>query len=149
VAVTLERAIGSAPRPVGEGDQHALYGALINWRPPIMWDELAERHFAFWNEANIQSFWAGTSFYVPGDSNELSYSLAQVFLKLLQERAQGDAFRVFLEAATQDDAGQTAAMDVIGIDLGDIAGEFLGEGCWRPQRKAMKACWEAAGWSSS
>src|SRR5213594_12600 len=32
--------------------------------------------------SNIQTFWAGTSFFVPGDSNELSYSLAEVFLNV-------------------------------------------------------------------
>lgn len=113
---------------------------------PVMWDELAERHFAFWSEDNIQSFWAGTSFYIPGDSNELSYSLAQVFVKLLTERRDAAAFRAFLETARHDDAGQTAAMDILGSDLGEIAATFLGEGNWRPQRKAMKSCWETAGW---
>jgi len=37
-------------------------------------------------------------------------------------------------------------MDILGVDLGEIAGTFLGEGNWRPQRKAMIACWESAGW---
>ena len=37
-------------------------------------------------------------------------------------------------------------MDLLGIDLGEIAGTFLGQGNWRPQRKAMVRCWEAVGW---
>lgn len=147
VAMTLERAIGVPPRPIGQSDQTALYGAAIGWRPPVMWDELAERHFAFWNEANIQTFWAGTSFYIPGDSNELSYSLAEVFVKFLTERGNGEAFRNFLEASRSHDAGQSAAVDVLGADLGEIAGTFLGAGDWRPQRKAIKECWEAASWN--
>jgi hypothetical protein len=142
VAVSLERAIGPPPRPLGQSNQEAISAAAYDWRAPVMWDELAERHFAFWNEENIQYFWAGISFDILGDSNELSYSLAQVFVKLLSERGDGQAFRAFLEAAVQDDAGQTAAMDILGADLGDIAGTFLGEGNWRPQRKAIKACWE-------
>jgi len=146
MAVTLETAVGPPPRPIGQSDQEALYGASIDWRAPVMWDELAERHFAFWNEDNIQTFWAGTSFYVPGDSNELSYSLAHVFVKLLLERGGGETFRAFVEAAGQDDAGQTAAIDVLGVDLGEVAGTFLGAGNWRPQRKALKSCWDAAGW---
>jgi len=127
MAVTLEKAIAPAA--------HAT----------VMWDELADRHFAFWTEETIQSFWAGTSFSQPGDPNELSYSLAEVFVKLLSERGEAAAFRAFLQAAHRDDAGQTAAMDVLGADLGGIAGTFLGEGNWRPLRKAMVACWEAAG----
>lgn len=130
VAVTLDKAIA----PQGPG------------RAPMMSSELAERHFAFWTEAYLQSFWAGTSFHQPGDPNELSYSLAEVLVKLLSERGDPEPFRAFLEAAQQADAGQTAALDILGADLGEIAGTFLGEGNWRPQRKAMVACWEAAGW---
>jgi hypothetical protein len=36
-----------------------------------------DRHLSFWNAENIQRFWAGKSFYEPGEPNELSYSLAQ------------------------------------------------------------------------
>ena len=146
VAVTLQRAIAPTPRGLGQSEQDALYAASIDWRAPIMWDELAERHFAFWTEKPIQAFWAGTSFYQPGEGNELSYSLAEVFLRLLIERTDRNSFRAFLESAQQDDAGQTAAMDILAIDLGEIARTFLGEGDWRPQRKAMIACWDAAGW---
>lgn len=149
VAVTLEKAIGAPPRPLGQSDQDAVYGAAINWRPPMMWDELAERHFTFWNEENIQTFWAGTSFYVPGDSNELSYSLAEVFVKLLSERGERRAFCGFLEASHREDTGHSASLGIFGTGLGEIAGTFLGKGEWRPQRKVIKACWEEAGWQSS
>jgi hypothetical protein len=146
VAVTLQKAIAPSARAIGQSEQSALYADTIGWRAPIMWDELAERHFAFWTEEKVQSFWAGTSFYQPGDPNELSYSLAEVLVKLLSERGNATSFRTFLQAAQQNDAGQTAALEIIGADLGEIAGTFLGEGNWRPQRKAMIACWEAAGW---
>lgn len=146
VAVTLQKAIAPLPRGIAQSDQDALYSASVNWNPPMMWDELAERHFAFWNEENVQSFWAGTSFSEPGEPNELSYSLAEVFVKLLSERGNAAAFHAFLQAARYEDAGQTGALDILGADLGEIAGTFLGEGNWRPQRKAMIACWESAGW---
>jgi hypothetical protein len=146
ITVTLEKAIGLPPRTSGQSDRETLATETMDWRPPIMWDELAGRHFSFWNEENIQSFWAGTSFYQPGDANELSYSLAEVLVKLLSERGDPAALHAFLEAARPDDAGQTAAMDIFRVDLGEIAATFLGEGKWRPDRKAMIACWEAAGW---
>lgn len=146
VAVTLQKTIAPPARGIGQSEQDALFSASIDWRPPIMWDELAERHFAFWTEENIQSFWAGTSFSEPGDPNELSYSLAEVLVKLLSERGDTETFRGFLESAIQDDAGQTAAMDCLSADLGTIAGTFLGEGNWRPQRAAMVAFWNTAGW---
>jgi hypothetical protein len=147
VAVTLQRAVAPPPRGFAQGDQDSVFAAAIDWRPPMMWDELAERHFAFWNEDNIQQFWAGTSFFQPGDSNELSYSLAEVFLKLITERITREAFRDFLTRARSEDAGQTAALDILKIDLGDIAGTFLGEGNWRPHLRGINAAWEKAGWN--
>ena len=146
VAVTLQKAIAPLPRGITQSDQDALYSASVNWNPPMMWDELAERHFAFWNEENVQSFWAGTSFFEPGEPNELSYSLAEVFVKLLSERGSAAAFHAFLQSARQEDAGQTAALDLLGTNLGEIAGTFLGEGEWRPVRKAMVSLWKAKGW---
>lgn len=147
VAMTLQRLVPPPARPLGQGDQDTFFSAAIDWRPPMMWDELAERHFSFWTEENIQSFWAGTSFYESGDANELSYSLAEVFVKLLGERGNSAMLRGFLQAAHQDDAGQTAAVDILGTDLGEIAATFLGN--WRPQRKAMIQCWNEAGWKNT
>jgi len=149
VSVTLQKAIAPLARPPWQSEQDALFSASIDWRAPIMWDELAERHFAYWNESNIQAFWAGTSFFEPGDPNELSYSLAEVFLKLLSERGNAGAMQVFIEAAVQDDAGQTAAHDHLGADLGEIAGTFLGAGNWRPNRAAMVEHWNNAGWKQT
>jgi hypothetical protein len=114
-------------------------------RPPVMSGELAERHDAFWNEESILRFWAGTSFYEPGDANELSYSLAEVLVTLLTER--GPAFCEFVRLAHRDDAGQTAALDVLKLDLGELAATFFGPGNWRPRRRAIVACWEQAGWN--
>jgi hypothetical protein len=149
VAMTLERAIG-APRPsTGEGDQMAVHSATLDWRPPLMWDELAERHFSFWNQENIQEFWAGTAFHTPGEMNELAYSLAEVLIKLLLERGNPLVFRAFLEGARRDDAGQTAAMDGLGAELGEVAGTFLGSGIWHPNRRAIIDCWRKAGWEHS
>jgi len=149
VAVTLERAIAPPTRALGESHQATLDADLLDWRAPVMWDELAERHFNFWTGQNIQSFWAGTSFYIPGDSNELSYSLAEVLFKHLTERADRAAFHAFLRRATQEDAGQSAAVEILGVDLGEIAGTFLGTGSWRPRRQSIAECWITAGWASS
>jgi hypothetical protein len=143
----------SLPMWLNEGLAMRLQKAIApdtgDWRPPVMWDELAERHFAFWNENNIQEFWAGTSFFKPGDSNELSYSLAEVLLELIAERATPAAFRDFLQAAQQPDAGQTAAIDILGTQLGDIAGTFLGAGDWQPKIKKIVEAWERAGWKQA
>ncbi len=149
VAVTLQKAVAPRQHAMTEGLQDTLFASTINWRPPIMWDELAERHFGFWTPDNIQTFWAGTSFYEPGDPNELSYSLAEVFVKLLSERGTAESVRAFIEAARREDAGQDAAARLLKADLGEIAGTFLGEGKWRPDRRQMIECWKGAGWEAS
>jgi hypothetical protein len=38
-------------------------------------------------------------------------------------------------------------LDCFGVSLGDTVATFLGEGNWRPVRKAIVERWEAAGWT--
>lgn len=109
---------------------------------PLVNHELSEEHMEFWNCQNIQEFWTGLSFGKAGDSNKLSYSLAEIILNLLAEH-RGD-WTGFIKNADWRDAGQTAAIDFLGADLGNVMGTFLGEGDWRPRRKGMAALWEAA-----
>jgi len=143
LAVKLQTAIGPPPEYVGQSTQARVWSSAIQWRRPVMWHELAERHFAFWNEQNIQRFWAGVSFHEPGMANELSYSLAEVFVTLLTERGQG--LLQFVERADRRDAGQSAALEVLGVDLGDMGATFLGQGNWRPRRKAIADLLEGGG----
>jgi hypothetical protein len=100
-----------------------------------------DRHLSFWNAENIQRFWAGKSFYEPGEPNELSYSLAQILLNLLLQEQRDIAS--FVRLARRDDAGQTAALDCLNVDLGDLAATFLGPGDWRPNRKKIVECWKS------
>lgn len=142
VAQRLQRAIVGVYAPRShESEASHYWAAVTNWIPPVMWDELAEKHHTFWNEQNIQQFWAGTSFGQPGDARDLSYSLAEVLVHLLGENRE--TFLAFLSRAHYDDAGQTAAIDCLATNLGDAVGTFLGPGNWRPYRKAIVQCWEA------
>jgi len=141
VAVVLQKAVGGYSPPSYVGEVSSVWGVMSGWKPPVMWAELAEKHHQFWNEDQIQHFWAGTSFHEPGDAVQLSYSLAEILIHLLAKNREG--FLAFIRSARRDDAGQTAALDCLGTCLGEAAGTFLGEGKWRPQRKAIKTCWEA------
>ena len=98
--------------------------------------ELAERHRQHWTEDNIQSFWAGKSFDEPGDGSELSYSLGQILVTLLAQK--GRVFAEFVKVADWRDAGQDAAVTILEQGLEEALGGFLGEGNWRPQRKAIR-----------
>lgn len=129
------------PLWLNEGLAMLFQGTVAMTSRPLVDFELKERHLAFWNPENIQEFWSGISFHRPGDSNELSYNLAEIVLNLLLEK-EGD-WGTFLKEAQWGDAGQTAAMDYLGTDLGEVMATFLGEGDWRPRRKAMVTLWEA------
>jgi hypothetical protein len=129
------------PLWLNEGLAKMFQRAVATRTPPLLDHELRERHLAFWNEQNVQEFWAGISFQKPGDSNHLSYSLAEVIINLLLER-RGN-WGAFLKQAQWGDGGQTAALECLDVNLGNVMGTFLGEGDWRPRRKAMVALWEA------
>jgi hypothetical protein len=127
------------PRWLHEGLAVTTERLLGAQRAQMLSDDLPERHHRFWDEKSIQKFWAGTSFGEPGESFELSYSLAEVLLHLLANERED--FLAFIEAADYGDAAQTAALDCLGKCLGETVGTFLGPGNWRPQRKAITECW--------
>jgi len=129
------------PRWLHEGLAMTIERMMNSQRVQMLSDDLPERHHRFWNEKTIQGFWAGTSFGEPGEPVQLSYSLAEVLLHLLARNRED--FLAFVETVDYYDAGQTAALDCLGTCLGEAAGTFLGPGNWRPQRKAIKECWEA------
>lgn len=111
--------------------------SLVTRKGFVLNRELASRHRDHWNEANIQLFWAGTTFDIPGNDSELSYSLGEILVRLLSENGAG--FIRFVKAANWRDAGQDAAVNFLGQGLEDFIRGFLGEGNWRPQRKAIAA----------
>ena len=129
VCETLRRMIGGPQTASGRGT------------PPVMCGELSEQHHEFWNEKNIQEFWAGVSFFGDQDAQALSYSLAEVIVHLLS--GDQDGLLEFISRAHYDDAGQTAALECLGRNLGDVVAEFLGPGNWRPYRKVMVDIWAA------
>ncbi|HEX3623995.1 MAG TPA: hypothetical protein VH280_01070 [Verrucomicrobiae bacterium] len=96
--------------------------------------EMADRQRNHWNEINIQSFWSGKSYHVPGDDSELSYRLGHILVHLLAEERD---FVEFVKNADWRDAGQDASQCILNRDLGEVLGGFLGPGNWRPQRKAI------------
>ncbi|HEX5221496.1 MAG TPA: zinc ribbon domain-containing protein [Verrucomicrobiae bacterium] len=100
--------------------------------------ELAQRHRTFWNPGNIQRFWAGYSFGEPGDPSELSYSLGEILVELLNmDGTVPAAFLDFVSQADWRDGGQDAAARILEKDLGAVVEGFLGPGEWRPNRKKL------------
>jgi hypothetical protein len=93
-----------------------------------------ERHFDYWNADSIQQFWSGESWEIPGDSFELSYSLARLLWRKIEIDigASRKAILNFIGTASAEDGGEAACKASFGISLGDLAKGFLGNGDWTP-----------------
>ncbi len=76
---------------------------LVARRVFILDRELAERHRNHWNETNIQAFWAGKTFNIPGDDSELSYSLGEILVNLLSSKGSCLVFFVKLPTGAMAD----------------------------------------------
>ena len=115
---------------ITQGVEHSITGVL----PYVLDREMIGRHQEYWDAPLIQEFWKGSSFFLADDGQELSYHLARFIVHVLHEggltpRETMDEF--FLQAK-HDDAGQSAALGVLGISLGDCIASLLGEGDWEP-----------------
>ncbi|MAS93959.1 MAG: hypothetical protein CMO55_12260 [Verrucomicrobiales bacterium] len=98
-------------------------------------EELHDRHVAHWNAETIQQFWSGHSWEIPGDSFELSYSLATVVFRILEVDVSRswDELKTFLTQAKRDDAGEQATRAIFDLSLAEVIEAFLGEGDWAPK----------------
>lgn len=94
--------------------------------------EIRQRHIAFWSESSLQPFWSGEAFGRPGETQELSYHLAEVLTRnLLADHSH--LLANLLAKVHWSDAGDAACRAVLGTSLASIASEFLGNGDWSPR----------------
>ena len=115
LAVNTERRLSPPP-----GQQHTP-------------QELHQMHQAFWTEDTIQEFWSGKSFLRPDEGNLLSYELARILAE--QFSRDWDRFKGFILRATPADAGRAAAMEEMGVDLGEAVSALFGfedSALWSP-----------------
>jgi hypothetical protein len=97
--------------------------------------EIYEKHLNYWNGKTIQEFWSGESWNIAGDSNELSYSLAQIIWRKIEADLSATEYEIkrFVLSANFEDGGEAACQKVFELGLGDLVSDFLGEGNWSPQ----------------
>ncbi|WP_432726001.1 hypothetical protein [Variovorax sp. W6] len=102
LAVNTERKLaGAGAMPLGERHQ------------------LRRSHLRFWDEARIQEFWSGASFFRTDEGNKLSYELARI---LVEQMGQNwELFTRFASNAKREDGGAEAAKAVYDMDLGAYA----------------------------
>lgn len=124
------------PLWLDEGMAVNMEAMITGLAPPQLDKEMYEKHHNFWGEQEIQEFWYGSSFHRPDDGQELSYQLAQILVTNLSENYQ--AFSEFANKADRRDGGEAAAAEVFDISLGNLIGNFLGEGNWWPEPESWE-----------
>jgi hypothetical protein len=94
-------------------------------RPPqYQPHELARKHSRFWNDETMQQFWSGKSYLRPDDGNLLSYDLAQRLIALIGQ--DHERLTRFVHQSSSQDAGSQAALEVLGMTLGELTEEAIG-----------------------
>jgi hypothetical protein len=113
---------------------------LCGTRTFLLDRELYGRHVAYWDVDTIQTFWSGESWQIPGDSNELSYNLAQILWRKIENDigASREAIMKFIATANARDGGEAACRSVFKMNLADLITSFLGKGKWKPAPKRWK-----------
>ncbi|MDB5341074.1 MAG: peptidase superfamily protein [Planctomycetaceae bacterium] len=122
----------SLPLWLEEGiTQLAEEAALPDWARFKLSSEEAAAIREFWREQGLSEFWWGTGFFAIDGMQQFSYQLAQVMFRIITTSYK-QRLPEFVRRACEDDAGESAARDVLGKGLAEIAQQFLGPGNWEP-----------------
>ncbi|MGB8352411.1 MAG: hypothetical protein WCD79_00835 [Chthoniobacteraceae bacterium] len=126
----------SIPRWLNEGLATSTEEKVTGRMSHRLDGETLDQHEAYWNHDTIQDFWSGKSFRIAGDPSKLSYGLAEILVNNMRSDFGSDVHR-FVLAAKRDDAGESAALEHLGVSLGEVAATFLGDGDWTPVAGAI------------
>ena len=85
--------------------------------------EMHVRHKNFWGANEIQEFWSGKSFLRADEGSELSYDLARILVS--QFASEWERFCAFVLSANGADGGASAAVEHLGVELGEVAAALL------------------------
>jgi hypothetical protein len=104
--------------------------------------EMARKQKSHWRRKGLEPFWSGEGFSSPDETQEMSYQLAEILVRLLMEdsrpgwfgrgRERRERFFAFLREADASDAGAAACRTHLQCGLDDLAARFLGPGSWSP-----------------
>lgn len=119
------------PLWLNEGFAVTMEDEICGSAPLRMDNERFAEHAEFWNAETIQEFWSGESFNRTDQGSDLSYELARYCLRALAH--EYEVFAGFANAASFQDAGESAAIDFYGGSLGGVIHQFFGDGDWSPK----------------
>jgi hypothetical protein len=106
--------------------------AIAGYNGYLLDQEKIDEHGDYWTETRIQDFWSGESFRYADEGQGLSYHLARFVYRALRSATSEADVRTFIHHADYLDSGNAAALDILGLDLGDAVAGLLGEGNWTP-----------------
>jgi hypothetical protein len=95
---------------------------------------LSPHHQTHWHADSIQEFWSGRSFQRADAGGVLSHELARAMVESLA--GDGDRLVRFARQARRDDAGASASLAELEMDLGELAARSLGvspDPTWTPE----------------
>ncbi|NOX69475.1 MAG: hypothetical protein GXP15_09835 [Gammaproteobacteria bacterium] len=118
------------PLWLNEGFAVTMEDEICGTQPLRMESARLSEHKAFWNEETIQEFWSGKSFNRTDEGSSLSYELARYCLRALAHDIE--SFASFSNAASFEDAGESAAIEIFRGSLGGLIHQFFGDGNWSP-----------------
>lgn len=122
----------SLPHWLEEGvAQLAEEAAIPKWARFSLDGEGAIELRRYWRERGLRDFWWGNGFFLLDEGLEQSYRLAKVLFRLLAADHR-DRLPDFVRQAHADDAGDSAAREILGKSVAELAEQFLGEGRWEP-----------------
>lgn len=123
------------PAWLNEGITQMLEYDIVSWSPFELDRDMMQKHADQWTAERIQDFWTGRSFFMPGDTQKVSYNLSVVLVrKILTDFGGGHgAFWNFVRHASQADAGDAALREHVGMSLEELVTDFLGPGEWAPR----------------
>ena len=120
---------------LGEAITVMVENSITGENPYFIDRDMIQQHRDFWTEERMQEFWSGESFWLADDGQLLSYHLAQFLLNGLYQGGitPPALMNQFIREASHENAGVSAAKDVLDIDLTKFLTNLLGEGNWAPR----------------
>lgn len=103
--------------------EHKIAGG----NPYLLDRQIVREHRDYWNGERIDAFWAGESFWFPDEGQRLSYHLARYLFNSLVPYSNPETMTRFIRSVSREDAGFSAALDVLGVDLEEVLEGLLDE----------------------
>jgi hypothetical protein len=133
----LDEALAMSFEDQMAGSESALADRLGSSFEGISTRALLQEFAAWWTEERLQGFWSGSLWNSEDDEQGFCYEMSRILFRLLTQASHHATVRLrqFIGEASWNDAGEAAAQQHLGLGLGEVAAEFLGDGNWAPAPK--------------